>query len=132
MEIEITPLLEADQFELSHSIMEGGSNAGARTWQNAKERAEETQLLDTPEKIEVFKDWIADFGAWDQEERDAWSDVEANALFLQWIAGDCRELGADTLEDIDWEKAEKDQQAGRVSSNLFRTEDGKIYFSLHH
>ena len=132
MEINITSLLTANQFELSHSVMEGGSNAGAVTWQNAKERAEEIQLLDTPEKIEAFKDWVADSGAWDKDERDSWGVVEVNALFLQWVAGDCRELGADTLENIDWDKAEKDQEAGRCSSNLFRAEPGEVYFSLCH
>lgn len=51
MEIDITSLLEADQFALSHSAAEGGQNAGRETWQASLAAAEETPLLDTPENL---------------------------------------------------------------------------------
>lgn len=101
MEIDITSLLETSQFELSHSVMEGGANAGPQTWKNALERAEETALLDTPEKLEAMRDFAREAGAWGDEEIAAWSETEVNALFLQWIAGDVRECPA-KLEGVDY------------------------------
>jgi hypothetical protein len=132
MEINITSLLEKDQFSLSHSVMEGGDNAGRNTWKASLERAEEVVLLDTEEKLEAFKDWTADFGAWSEEERNAWTPQEANALFLQWIAGDCREAGADSLDGIDWDEYQERCEEGQCASNLFKGDDGQIYFSLSH
>jgi hypothetical protein len=46
------------------------------------------------------------------------------------VAGDCRELGADSLAEIDWEEAEELQSEGQASSNMFKGTDGKIYFYL--
>lgn len=130
MQIDITSLLSLDCFPLFHSIAEGGQSAGRDTWHASLEQARQTPLLDTEEKLQAMRDFARSSGGWDGEEVAAWSPEEVNALFLQWIAGDCRELGADSLEDIDWEAAEVDQQAGRVSCNLYRGDDGRIYFYL--
>jgi hypothetical protein len=130
MEINISSLLELDCWNLSHSRMEGGQNAGPNTWRAAKEQAEETPLLDTPEKLQAMRDFALDAGAWDSEEVERWTDTEVNALFLQWVAGDVRQLGADSLEEIDWEEAESLQSEGQASSNIFRTNEGEIFFYL--
>ena len=146
MDIEITSLLELDQFALSHSRAEGGQNAGPETWQAAQEQAAETPILDSPEKLQALRDFARSSGGWDDEEITAWSDQEINALFLQWVASDCRECpallniydgdgtsrfsSADSLEEIDWEETEKQQEAGQTASNLFRAEDGSIFFYL--
>jgi len=115
---------------LSASRVELGDNAGRITWQAAKEQAEETPILDTPEKLDAMRDFARSSGGWDAEEVAAWDAGEVNALFLQWIAGDVRELGADTLAEIDWEEAEEMQQAGQAPSNIYRAEDGRIFFYL--
>lgn len=182
MEIEITALLDLDQFALSHSAAEGGWNAGPETWQSALERADETPLLDTPEKLQAMRDFARESGGWSEEECAAWTDQEVNALFLQWIAGDVRQcpavlegvtfearIGAhgpiwwyttedepdmetgpfeslteahqdaspghsfptaNSLAEIDWSVTEAFQQDGNCPSNLFRADDGRIYFSL--
>jgi hypothetical protein len=130
MQVNITSLLETDLFPFSHSCAEGGQDAGQNTWNAALNGPR--PLLSTPEEIQAFKDWTADFGAWDEQERDSWSDNEAQALFLQFIAGEVRQTGADSLEDMDWDKYEEGCEAGQYSSNLFRTEDGQIFFSLYH
>jgi hypothetical protein len=130
MEIDITSLLEMDCFELSHSAYEGGENAGQNTWQASKRQAASTPLLDTEEKLQAMRDFARSSGGWDEEEVNAWDAGEVNALFLQWIAGDCRELGADDLESIDWVEAEELQSNGQTSSNLFHSDDGRIFFSL--
>lgn len=132
MQIDITSLTALGMFTFSHSAAEGGQDAGRNTWQAANRHAEETAppLLDTPEKLETFRDWVNGSGGWTREEIDAWTPTECNALFLQWIAGDCRELGADSLDEIDWTEAEEMQQAGQAPSNLYRGDDGRIYFDL--
>ena len=141
MEIDITSLLETDQFALSHSRAEGGQDAGPNTWRASLDAATETPLLDTPEKLQAMRDFARESGGWNAEEIAAWTDQEVNALFLQWVAGDCRQCvntdagdlswdGADTLADIDWEKTEALQQDGCIPSNLFRADDGRIYFYL--
>jgi hypothetical protein len=130
MEIDITTLSEVNAFNLSHSVAEGGENAGRNTWENSKAEAGRHPVLDTPEKLQAMRDYARSFGAWSEDEIKGWSDTELNALLLQMIAGDCRELGADSLAEIDWEEAEELQSAGQAASNLFRGDDGKIYFYL--
>jgi len=135
MEIEITSLLEQDQFALSHSRHEGGQDAGPNTWRASLEAASETPLLDTPEKLQAMRDFARESGGWDAGEIAAWTDQEVNALFLQWIAGDCRQCPAkgggraDSLDEIDWRKTRRAQEQGQCPSNLFKT-GRKIYFTL--
>lgn len=130
MEIDITTLSEMNAFDLSHSIAEGGENAGRNTWENSKAEAKRHPILNTPEKLAAMREFAESSGGWTREEIADWPDSEVNALFLQWIAGDCRELGADSLADIDWEEAEELQHEGQAASNLFKGTDGKIYFYL--
>jgi hypothetical protein len=147
MEIDITSLLEMDAFNLSHSRMEGGDNAGINTWNASKEQAKETPLLDTEEKLQAMREFVKESGGWDKEEIAEWDSNELNALFLQWIAGDVRELPsieqefdendsrfstAYSLDEIDWVKAEEMQAEGQAPSNLFRADDGRIFFYLGH
>lgn len=96
------------------------------------EAARETVLLDTEEKLEAMRDFVASSGGWDKQEIAAMDSQHLNALFLQWVAGDCREAGADSLEEIDWEEYERRAEAGQCSSNLYKTEDGRIFFNLCH
>lgn len=130
MYIDITSLIELDCFPLSHSSAEGGENAGRDTWNASKEQAKETPLLDTEEKLEAMREFARSSGGWTREEVEAWNAEEINALFLQWIAGDVREAGADSLEEIDWDEYEELASEGRISSNLSKGDDGRIYFYL--
>jgi hypothetical protein len=130
MDINITSLLDEDLFPFAHSRMEGGDNAGQNTWNAALKGPR--PLLSTPEEIQAFKDWTKGFGAWDDEEREAWSDNETQALFLQFIASEVRTNGVDALDEMDWEEYEEGCEARRYSSNLFRADDMQIYFSLSH
>lgn len=130
MEIEITTLSEMNCFALSHSAFKGGENASQNTWNASKKEAENTPLLNTPERLQAMRDFARESGGWDREEIAAWSDNELNALFLQWISGDVRELGADSLDEIDWKEAEEMQSEGKSPSNIFKGDDGNIYFYL--
>ena len=180
MEIDITPLADLDAFPLSHSAAEGGQTAGRDTWNASLDQAEETPILDTPEKLHAMRDFARSSGGWTTEEIAEWTPQEVNALFLQWIAGDCRQCPAilpgvtfeeregafyhsheddpnmetgpfpdrsaayldanpggygrpsraESLEEIDWPEYEAQAHEGLISSNLFRADDGRVFFSL--
>jgi hypothetical protein len=132
MEINITSFFEnADPFEFSASICERGKNAGPETWANAKEEGARSPLLTTPEQIQALRDHIKGFGAWDEEEIAAWTDVECNALFIQLISGNMRESGLDVDPDeVDWDEYEKGANEGKYSGNIYRGTGGQIYYYL--
>lgn len=92
MEIDITDLVNSDidLKNISGSRAELGQDAGKITWNNALNRTE-FHYLKTPEAIDTGRDWIKQFGAWKQEEIDAWTYTEINALLLQFIVSELRE-----------------------------------------
>jgi len=123
----------ARAFHWTHEryLAERGKNAGAETWRNAKDEGASSPLLTTPEQIEALRAYVKDFGAWSDEEIAAWSDVECNALFIQLIAGDMREAGLDNDPDeSDWQEYQARAETGNCSGNIFRANDGTIYFDL--
>lgn len=129
MELNITKFFnEARPSCYSASAVEIGNDAGRITWENAVDAAEEYNLLDDDAKRNAFRKFAADFGAWSEEEIAAWTDAELNALLIQFISGDMREGGFDS--GATWEEYEEAAQAGRVSSRLFRGDDGQVFFDL--
>lgn len=134
-ELNITHLFAADSafvpFDCSNNRATLGDNAGALTGNASCETAAQITLLDTDEKRQEFRDYVAEFGAWTDDEIAAWSDTELNALLLQMIAGDVREAFGDTdCSQWDWEEYEKDSQAGRISSNLSHGDNGQVYYYI--
>lgn len=131
MEINITKFFteNAAPMDYSASVAEIGANAGRDTWEAAKDDAEFLQFLDTAEKVDAFKSFVRDSGGWDQSEINAWSILELNALFIQWVAGDIRECLEWDVDDV-WANYEEMAQAGTVPSRLFKTDDGQVYFDL--
>ena len=127
MTINLSPLLSEDAFDYSASRAELGDNAGQITWSNAKQAP---VCLKTPEELEAFRDWVADFGAWSAEEIAAWSATECNALFVQFVAGDIREAGADSLEELDEQELREGQEQGRLQSYLSQDENGAWFYEL--
>ena len=134
-ELDISRIVGTDDFvpfDLSNNAATLGDNAGALTWNASKEAAQAIpSLLPTPEHKEAFRDFVRSSGGWNDEEIAAWSEAELDALLLQWIAGDIREAFGDSEpSEWDWAEYEKDAEAGRVSSRLFKAEDGRIFFSI--
>lgn len=132
MYLDITRFVtEADPSEYSASRAERGANAGTETWQAANEAAKDEPLLTTQEAIETVRDWFGEFGAWDDDERAAWSPAEVNALLIQYISGDMREAPeGDGPGSIDWDAYEAGQADGTYASNLFRTDDGRVFIYI--
>jgi hypothetical protein len=130
MEINITQLLTTDVFDFSHSRDEGGQNAGQNTWRAALEETKSAPLLSTPDQLEALRDHVKGFGAWNQEEISAWNDNECNALFLQLVSGDLREMGFDSFDDMTaeyWTEYESDENS---CHNIFRSESGELFYYL--
>lgn len=101
MEINITQFYNtADPATYSASAAELGDNAGAVTWQAAKDA--DFVLLDSADKLQAMRAWARSSGGWNAAEIATWSDVELNALFIQLVSGDIREKGKDSIfEGID-------------------------------
>lgn len=132
MELDITDFFKTcTPFELSASQAEMGAQAGRLTWQNSMKAAETTQLLNSEDAREAFKAFVRSSGGWTQPEIDAWTEQQLNALFLQWIAGDMRQLGIeDGSADIDWTAIGERQKEGSAPSNIFLGSDERVYFYL--
>lgn len=106
MEIDVTSLvIDTDTWTLSGSIATHGKDVAKETWAAANEQAGVTPYLDTPAKLAAMRAWMKGTGAWDKAERDAMSDVELNALFIQLVSGDMREMGLDqqNAHEFDWD-----------------------------
>jgi len=131
MEINITKFFNtAAVREFSGSIAERGENAGKETWANACEEAADEPLLTTPEQLQAMRDHVKGFGSWSDEEIAGWTDVEVNALFIQMIAGDIREVPDMTPQTWDWDLYEEMSQEGIIGSEVFKGDDGEIYYHL--
>lgn len=127
MEINITSLFTSGEYcprDYSASVAEIGNNAGQITWQAAMES--EYGFLDTPEKLDAFRDHIQGFGAWSEEEITDWDVTECNALFVQLVSGDIREAGLD-VDNPDWDEYEANDN---IPHNIFQGIDGNIYYYL--
>ena len=126
MEIKITHLVNRseDMIYYSASRAELGDDAGQVTWQNAMDNCDTDNpdsdpiLLVLPSEIEHAKIWFADFGAWDEEEIENWTDQEVNALLLQYIAGDIRESLPELLGD--YEEYQKQAESGQISGRIYK------------
>ncbi len=139
MEIDVTRFVEtADACEFSASRMELGDNAGKITWDNAKREAAESPLLPL-DATDEFNAWVRGFGAWDKEEIESWDATDRNALLIQFISGDLRQLESLCAPDdesegelygIDWQKAEALASEGTISGNIYCGDDGRVYFYM--
>jgi hypothetical protein len=131
MEIDITEFFnEAEPGNFSNSIANLGQDAGRITWENSMLAAPSYNHLDTDEKRRVAREYFGCFGAWGLDEIASWSDQELNALFLQDVAANIRDVCDMTPNDWDWDDYERQCQDGQCSGNLGRGNDGRVYFSI--
>ena len=135
MEIDITGFIRtAETHDFSASRAELGDNAGKITWDNAVREAASTRLI-TSKSRDEFERWVRDFGAWEAREIAAWSLKECNALLIQFISGDLNTLESLCYSDddefsIDWQEAEKLSERGTIGGNIFKGDDGRVYFYM--
>ena len=124
MEINVTHIMARDLSDYSDSIANSGlQNIGQITWRNACEACEAMSTPLVPyEEQDTLRDWIREFGAWDDAEIAEMTDVETNALLLQFIAGEGQ--GYIRAEDEGRLGEWLEQEGGR----LYRDETGEWYF----
>jgi hypothetical protein len=133
MEINITSFVtNEDPFDFSASVAERGNNVGHDTWNKAVSQGKNAPLLTTPEQLDALRNYVKEFGAWDDKEIASWSDAECNALFIQLISHDMREAGMDEvdLDEFNWEEYEHEAGKGTVSSRIYHGDDNQIYYYL--
>lgn len=130
MDLNITRFFhEAPHRDYAASAMELGQNAGQITWQNAMGDAYEWALLPDAE-LETFADWVRGTGGWSDEEVDAMSNQELQALCVQFVAGWIRDaFGDDTTEltEEDWSDYYARAQAGEVAGAFSRDSKGQVF-----
>lgn len=128
MELNITDFFNnARPSYYSASAAELGDDAGRITWANAVDAAGQwPDWLDTEDARAEFRAYVKGFGAWDDAEIAAWTDEDLTALLIQLIAGDIRESGLQ--EGKTWPEYLADSEAGRVPGNLYRAEDGGVFY----
>jgi hypothetical protein len=136
MELDITDFFNnVAPSDYSASGAEIGERAGEITWGNACSDSRIFMLLDTPDKKEAFIDCIVGFGAWTEDELKAYSEIELNALCIQFISSEMRDtvgfdMGSDTTPE-QWSDYQSQAEHGLISGSLFKTDDNKIYFSFY-
>jgi len=131
MDIDITYLITSyDTWDLTGSVATHGPNAARMTWNNCLEASKEIKLFRHIEQYENCRDFFREFGAWDDEQISNWSEEYCNALTLQHIVSQMREIGLeDHGADFDWKHYYSECEKGTFPSNFFES-DGKIYWSM--
>lgn len=129
MELTITEFFNNETAsDYSASRSELGDNAAQITWEAALRAP---ILVSTPEEIETCREFFKSFGAWD--DLDEWPDTEINALLVQWISGDIREIESLCMDDngrVDWQVYCELAQDGTLDGNLFCGDDDQIYYYM--
>lgn len=126
-ELDVTHMVEdADTMPLlSGSCAELGDNAGRLTWRNSCEYAARRPLL-TAEQLDEARDYFRDFGAWSDAEIDSWTADKVQAVTVQEVAFQIREM-----EHFDtYEEYHAAAERGSVSGLVYRGDDGRYYFNM--
>lgn len=131
MDINITRLAtsETPWSDYSASQAELGRDAGRLTWGYACEDAQGYALFPESDCDEV-RAHFREYGAWDDGELAAMSHAELQALLLQFIAGEAREVPSDHEEfSPEWWVDYQDAcERGQVPGQLGRGDDGRVYY----
>jgi hypothetical protein len=133
MEINVTAIIKETQdnpTRFSASINETRlQNISQITWRNA---VEQDAFKLAPEQDEAWREYVPEYGAWDDEEIAAWDLDESTALFVQFVSGDYRELenlasgaGYDVDNLTEDQFSEITEKSG---GRLFPTEDGEWFY----
>ena len=134
MQIDVTDFVRnANHRTISGSIAELGDCAARITWANAKKESHLYPFL-SDDNREEFEKWLRGFGAWAAGETAEWSLPECNALLLQFISGDVRELAVygvtlegDVIDVAAWEDL---MEGGSAPGRLYPGDDARVYYYI--
>lgn len=133
MDVDITHIFNnVDPARYSASQAELGPDAGSLTWARAQDRVRFIPPPPLPSSaIPAFRAFLLASGGWSREEILAMTDLDVQALFLQWVCADMREARLDSSSSgADWERYEIDAMDGHVPGNIWRDDDGRVYFYI--
>lgn len=127
MELDITHMINDSEnmCMLSGSVNELGNSAAKLTWSNSIVYSTHHPLLIDRDAINEAKRYFETFGAWSKEELTEMSDTEIQALTIQCVAGDIREMEGYTFEEY-----QKASENGQVSGRITKGDNGKFYYYL--
>jgi hypothetical protein len=128
MELNVTHMIEDknNMIELSGSRMEHGQDARRITWNNSIAYASDHPLLDTDNKRDAARAHFREYGAWAEEEINAWSEADLQGIMVQDVAAAIREMEiAETFEEY-----QKLCENGTCSGRLYKGDDDEWYFDL--
>ena len=111
-EYNVSRVAEEEIELLSGSVAELGDGAAQFTWSNCLECAEnfgDSLALDYNDARNHF----AEYGAWEREEIDAWSERELQALVIQEAASGLREM-----------------ESGEDTGRIYVDDDGAVWLYL--
>ncbi len=97
-EIDVSLLDGEDCGLLSGSQFELGPDAGKITWTNCLALAVDNPLVTDANRQDI-RDHFDEYGAWEREEIEAWSDLDLSAMVWQEGAAGVRELDDHGVED---------------------------------
>lgn len=124
-EYDVSHLEMEDCGMMSGSIAELGEGAGRITWNNSVQMGKAHPLV-TEEDADEIRDYYREFGAWDDEEIDAWTLEDLNGMVTQEAAAAFREY-----ERFDsYEEYQTAAEAGQVSGNLYRDDSGRWWINI--
>lgn len=129
LELDVTSMVaDADEMPmLSGSIAELGENASHITWRNSVDYGRSNPLL-TPDQFDEVRDYYRDFGAWDDDEIDAWDASDLQGIVAQEAAAQIREMERFAT----YEEYQAAAERGSVSGSLYRGDDGRWFLMLSH
>ena len=132
-EIDITAFCrDADPYDFSASVAERGEFTSRDTWNAALREAENRPMLCTAEHLEAMRAWLRATGGWDAGSISAYTPVALEALFMQFVAGDLRDVGFDEcfFDEWSWSEYQRRAEAGEVQGHIYKTADGRVFYNL--
>lgn len=131
MEINITHLAndETPWRDYSASAFELGQNAGRITWGHAMEDAPGYALFPESDCDELRTEFRKT-GGWTEEELKEMDYTQLQALLLQFLSGDIREVLSkhEPFSPEWWEDYEELAEEGTVSCALCKNDDGTVWW----
>ena len=125
MEINITKFFLSDHgplYYLAGSAAEHGPKVAEFTYGNSCALGTKLNLLDTPEKLQAFKDFVKSSGF------DIRGDEDWQGLFVRVVSASMREMCCKTIEDLTHHDVLDAQEQGYAPSCIYLGSDGEVYF----
>jgi hypothetical protein len=120
VDINVTAIKGEDCSLLSASQAELGERAGQITWSNCMRLAKRLPLV-TGENRDDIREHFQAYGAWDEDEINAWDDIHLSAMVWQEAASGFREF--EDYCDSDFTVYQRKAEEGAISGRLYFSAD---------